>query len=278
MVQTEIRSFVCAAAALVVLGSCAPSIRWERHIMDGHRTGVTSVVGSDVASALGTVEDSVYHAPNGSEFIGGSTPAVASLMLGVQPDMAYLKEVIGYSPREMTKYRPESELSNWAADVIRLGVEKTLGVKADLAITNLGGIRTDMPEGDILIDTIVSMFPFNNRLCYVRLAGSDVRAIFNQFAVDGKFEAVSGVNAVAEGGKITSLEIGDEPLDDNRDYILATIDFLLDGGDGLSLAKNAKELVLSKVKVNEWMVPYVRSLTAEGKNVEGVIDGRVTVR
>lgn len=246
--------------------------------MDGHRTGVTSVVGSDVASALGTVEDSVYLAPNGIEFIGGSTPAVASLMLGVQPDMAYLKEVIGYSPREMTKYRPESELSNWTADAIRLGVEKTLGVKADLAITNLGGIRTDMPEGDILIDNIVSMFPFNNLLCYVRLAGSDVRAIFDQFAAEGKFQAVSGAKVVAEGGKIASLEIGGAPLDDSRDYILATIDFLLDGGDGLFLAKNAKELVLSKFKVNEWMVPYVRSLTAEGKNVEGAIDGRVIVR
>lgn len=261
-----------------MLGACSPVIRWEKHAMDGHRTGVISVVGSDVVTALGSVEDSIYHAPNGAEFVGGCTPAVASLMLGVQPDMAYLKEVIGYSPREMTKCRPESELSNWTVDAIKLGVETTLGVKTDLCVTNFGGIRTDMPEGDILIDNIVSMFPFNNYLCYVRLAGSDVRAIFDQFAAEGKFQAVSGVKVVAEGGKIASLEIGGEPLDEGKDYLLATIDFLLDGGDGLFLAKNAKELVLSKVKVNEWMIPYVRSLTAEGKNVEGAIDGRVTVR
>lgn len=278
MVQTEIGKSVCAAALLAVLSACSPIIRWESHVMDGHRTGVTSVVGSDVATALGTVVEGTYHAPNGSEFSGGCTPSVASLMLGVQPDMAYLKEVIGYSPREMTKYKPESELSNWTADAIRLGVDTILGVKTDLAITNMGGIRTDMPAGDILIDNIVSMFPFNNCLCYVRLTGSEVRNIFNQFAAEDKFQAVSGVKVVAEGGKIAAIEIGGEPLDDNRDYLLATIDFLLDGGDGLFLAKNAKELVLSTVKVNEWMVPYVRSLTAEGKSVEGKIDGRVTVR
>lgn len=265
-------------AALALICSCAPSVSWQRHEMDGHRTGVTCVVGSCPESVLGVVRDSMYRSPNGTEFIGGATPEVARLMLEAQPRMAYLKEVIGYSPVAMAKEKPESALSNWTVDAIMLGVEKLLGVKPDLGISNFGGIRIDMPAGDVLIDDIVSMFPFNNLICYVRLAGSDVRAVFEEMASSHRIQAVGGVKVVVEGDKLASLEIGGAPLDDSRDYILATIDFLLDGGDGLFLARNAKELVMSDTKVNEWMVPYVRSLTAEGRNVEGIIDGRVTIR
>ena len=284
LVQTKL---IAAVAAVLLAASCAdapqPQVSgarygfdWTKHAMDGSRTGVTAVIGDAVEAALGKVSDGRYAAPNGKIFSKGSVPEVARLLLDVQPDMAYLKEVLGYSPRAMVKEGYESEHTNWTADAIMKGVEETVGEKVDMGFANYGGIRIDMPEGDVLLDDIVSMYPFRNYLVYVKLKGADIRALLEQMAAT-KMQAIGGVRVVMQDRQLVSVEIGGEPLDDTKVYGLGTIDFLLDGGDGYFASRNAIELVKSDVQVKEWMIQYVRSLTAAGKNVESEIDGRVEV-
>lgn len=237
-------------------------------------TGVTAVAGDNVATALGTV-DSVYHAPSGRDFACGSTPVVARTLLDVQPRLAYLKEVIGFAPEAMTKGRPESPLSNWVADAALQACQSFSRKYVDMAVVNLGGIRIDMPEGDVLMDDIVSMFPFKNYYCVAELRGSDVRALLEQLA--GGIQPVAGVKMVVKDGKLVSAEIGGKPLDDSRTYRVGTLDFLLDGGDGLYVARNAKSLMISDLKVSDWMVSYVKLLTGSGEGVCAKNDGRVVV-
>ena len=52
--------------------------------------------------------------------------------------VAPLQEIIGYSEDEYDKGRPESGLSNFAADVIRAIAEKKTGETVDIALTNFG--------------------------------------------------------------------------------------------------------------------------------------------
>ena len=273
MVQARLTAIALIALAAM---SCSPRMSWEKHIVDGHRTGVTSVIGSDITDALGMVDEEIYYSPNGNAFNSGSTPAAASILLSVQPQMSYLKEVLGHSPAVMGKGRPESELGNWAVDAMMKGVETITGRKVDFGVVNVGGIRLDMPAGDVLLDDIVSMFPFHNYLCYLSLKGSDIRALLAQMAA-GKMEAVGGVVAEVVDGKLVSAVIDGSLLDDDRIYGVATLDFLLDGGDGLSVARNAKELIITDVLMKQWMTQYVRSLTEAGKEVEYSKDGRVKV-
>ena len=60
----------------------------------------------------------------------------------------------------MEAYFPESALSNWFVDILMAKVEKLSGKKVDIGIANFGGIRVDMPQGDIILDDMLSMFPF----------------------------------------------------------------------------------------------------------------------
>ena len=60
-------------------------------------------------------------------------------------------------------------------------------------------------------------------------------------------------------------------------YGVATIDFLLDGGDGLTIAKNAKELIITDQLIIDVMLPYARSFAEAGKPIEYFTDGRVVV-
>ena len=245
--------------------------KWKAAKMDGHRTGVTAPMETNLKEALGTVGKGVYTAPNGRVFKKGSTPAVAKLMIDAQPAMASVKEVLGYSTNEMKRYRPQCELSNWFTDFMRVKTAELTGRNVDVAIYNFGGIRTDMPQGNITVDDIMSMFPFRNSLCYVALKGSDLRAIF-EYLARTEMQAVSGVQLVVRNHKLESVNV-----DDKKTYGVATINFLLTGGDGLFIAKNALELIDSGVYVKDALIPYIQRLTRESTPIEGKLDDRVVV-
>ena len=200
-----------------------------------------------------------------------------ALVEAAQPAMARVKEVIGYSTEALTKAYPESKLSNWTVDTIMEKVASLAGKKVDVGFANFGGIRVDMPMGDILLDDILSMFPFKNNLVYVEHKGSTLRAIFEWMA-STRVQAVGGVKMVINNGKLESIMIGDKPLDDKKIYTVATNSFLLNGGDGLHLAKDAVNLIIFDEYVKEAMLESIRKYTAEGKPFEYKLDSRVVIK
>ena len=267
-------------AILLILCACGLKAQefnmdWNRAHMDGSRTGVTAPNADNVEQALGTVKDGIYYAPNGKVFKKGATPEVARLLIEAQPEMAFVKEYIGYSPREVDRsQRPQNELSNLIVDRTMAKTEEVTGRKVDVGIVNFGGIRVDLPQGDVILDDILSMLPFENYLCYVQLRGADLRALYQQFARTG-MQVVGGVELTVKDHELVDVKVGGKALDDNALYGLATIDFLLAGGDEISCAKNALELIQTKVLLRDAVLPYMRELGAAGKPIEYHLDNRV---
>ena len=257
--------------ALMLPGLClcaqAPEVSWGKHKIDGSRTGVVASSASNVEEAMGYVKGRTYYAPNGRKFRCGTVRNVAGIMLDAQPAMAEVKQVIGYSTEEMIRTYPECAIYDWYVDELMRATQDSIGRKVDIGFTNRGGVRIDMPKGEILLDDIMSMFPFKNNMCYVALKGKDVRALLDQMAAT-TFQIIGGIKVVARNGKIVSATVNGEPLDDEKVYGVATLNFLLDGGDGYHVARNALEVIYSKGWLYDTMVPYVKSLTAAGKPVE----------
>lgn len=264
-------------AAAVCADTCRVSYSWHRDRIDGRRTGVSSPSADNVTEALGSVSGNKYYAPSGKIFKGGSVAAAAALVIDAQPVMAPVKQVIGYSPEVMTAAYPESGLSNLFVDTIMDAVEKASGKHVDVGIVNFGGIRVDMPEGDIFVDDIMSMFPFKNSIVYVSLKGSRLREILDSMA-EGGFQVLGGLRVVAENGRIVSAEVGGEPLEDEKIYGLATITFLLHGGDDLFLGENVEESVEYPVDIYDVMMDYITAETEAGRDITYGTDGRVVIR
>lgn len=263
--------------SLLAPSSGATIFKWKKAEMDGSRTGVVTAGPDNVDETMGRIVRGKYIAPNGKEFKkNSSTAKVAKLMIDVQPSMAFVKELVGHSAREMKKHSPESELTNWVIDMLMEETGRLTEQNIDLGITNFGGIRVDMPSGDVLYDDLQSMFPFNNTLCCVKLKGSDVRRIFERMA-STSVQVVGGVRIVVKDRKLQSILVGGEPLDDNRIYNLATISFLLNGGDGLNLAQNAIEVVDTQVNIFDAVINHVREMTKRGEVIEYEMDGRVQI-
>lgn len=250
---------------------------WSRAAVSGERTGVKYADADNVDKAMGKVEGCRYIAPSGKIFRKGATRKVAKIMIDAQASMADVKSVIGWSPRVMKAHSPESDLSDWLVDALMSFCENKTGKKVDVGFMNFGGIRVDMPEGNILQDDIMSMFPFKNNVCYLELYGRDIRAILEQMASE-RWQVVGGVRCVSRrDGTLLSAEVGGESLDDDKIYGVMTISFLLGGGDGYSIARNAVKVEILDEYVMDVMLPYVKALAAEGKPVEYKADGRVKI-
>lgn len=260
-------------------GLWAQEYSWEAVEMDGGMTGCVSPSKDNVSEALGTFKGGRYIAPDGKVYKRNSiVTKTARVVMAAQPEMARVKDVIGYSTRAMSATYPESALSNWFIDILMRKTEQLSGKKVHIGITNFGGIRVDMPQGDIILDDMLSMFPFKNYLAYVEHTGKQIRTILEGMASD-RFQVLGGVKVVADGGKLVSVEIDGEPLDDEKVYGMATISFLLTGGDGLNLEENALSVtVYEDVPIIDAVLEHVNAETAAGRPIEYTVDGRVIVK
>ena len=270
---------VIVAVALAALQAQAQEYRWKHSLMDGSRTGCEAPAKDNVDEALGTFKGGRYIAPNGKTYRKNSIVGrTARIVKDAQPAMARVKDVIGYSTNAMDVSYPESALSDWFVDIIMAKTEKLAGKKVDIGVVNFGGIRIDMPQGDIILDDMLSMFPFKNQLVYVEHTGKQIRTILEKMAAD-RFQVLGGVRVVAEGGKLLSAEIGGEPIDDDKVYGLATITFLLEGGDGLTLAENALSVTaFEEEDIIDAVLEFVYAETAAGRPIEYQTDGRVVIK
>lgn len=271
--------FVVSVALLAATCLYAQDYTWKHVPMDGSRTGCIAPMKDNVDEALGVFKGGKYIAPSGKVYRRNSAVArTARVVIDAQPAMARVKDPIAHSVRAMEVAYPESALTDWFVDILMAKVEALAGKKVDIGVANFGGVRIDMPEGQVILDDMLSMFPFKNQLVYVEQTGRQIRKILEGMAA-GRFQILGGVRVVAEGGRLLSAEIDGSPIEDDKVYGLATISFLLGGGDGLALEKDALSVTVFKdVDIIDAILEHVYAETAAGRPIEYEMDGRVVIK
>lgn len=271
------RIFTIALLMCLSVQVHAQKYTWNKVPMDGSRVGCRYAAPDDIGQAIGFIESGVYHAPNGAEFRKNSPVGkVAAELIAAQPAIAEKKTIVGHTDHEILRGWPESELSNMIIDLI-IDFTRSSGKDVQMGVLNFGGIRADLPQGNILMDDVESMLPFKNYIVYVEHRGSEIRKILEHMAAT-KIQVLGGVKMVVEDKQVVSIEIGGRPLDDDKVYGVATITFLLNGGDGLYLAENALKVEELGALVNEPVMAHIKKEHAEGRSIEYHVDGRVIVR
>jgi 2',3'-cyclic-nucleotide 2'-phosphodiesterase (5'-nucleotidase family) len=119
--------------------------------------------------------------------------------------------------------------------------------KADVAVTNNGGIRADLPAGTATYGRIFEVQPFANTLHRYTLRGSALRAYLEKL-VGGRTPPrvhVSGVTLAYDpqrpaGQRIVSARLANgREIADAAQYTLVMNNFMASGGDGLALGADA---------------------------------------
>ncbi|WP_373720365.1 5'-nucleotidase C-terminal domain-containing protein [Bacteroides heparinolyticus] len=187
--------------------------------------------------------------------------------------------VIGSAEVSMDRFRPESPLSNLIADVLREVAMEVQGAPADMGLINMGGIRNSLSEGPITIENIFEVLPFENSLCVLTMKGTAMKLLFDNIAVRGG-EGVSGIELeITKEGKVLRALVGGKPVEDDRTYTVATVDYLADGNDGLTAFMQADKRVCPKgVTVRDIFTKYVERHAAAGKRITSRMEGRVIIK
>jgi 5'-nucleotidase len=133
---------------------------------------------------------------------------------------------------------------------------KTRNAGAVIALQNPGGVRKDIPAGEVTIGSVYELLPFGNTLVLLDLSGLELKAaledaVEHQLANGSKepYLYVSGVSfqidvPAAKGQRIQDLKVVDlsgaaVPVRPEQKYRIVTNNYLADGGDGMKVLKNA---------------------------------------
>ena len=108
--------------------------------------------------------------------------------------------------------------------------------EADFAVMSGGGVRDSIEGGDITYKNVLKVQPFGNTLVYVEMKGSDVEkylAVVANMKVDsGAYAQFANVSLTADGQGVSNVKIKGEPLQADKTYRMATLNFNALGGDG----------------------------------------------
>lgn len=175
------------------------------------------------------------------------------------------------SERITRKYRRESALGSLCADAMRQRA------RADVALTNAGGLRADLPEGPLDRGHVLDAFPFLNDLVTVELPGGALKRVLEHgCSLEAGMVQVSGLRAHydlarAVGSRLLDVTIDGQPVDDARTYRVATNSFLAEGGDGYAGFRDgriaARDAVLSDVFADYISAMKTISAPAAGRMV-----------
>lgn len=197
----------------------------------------------------------------------------------------------------------ETTIGNLCADAYR----SVSG--AQIAFVNGGGIRDDLPAGNIIFADVIAVHPFGNTLCMVEATGQEIldllelasakteaEASVDGAAVgeDGTFQQVSGLRytidtsiessvILDENGNFAGVE-GDrrvknvrvagvtgawEPLDPEATYTVASHNYLIKEGGG-----GATMFMDNPLLINEGMLDYQMLITYITETLQGNLSER----
>jgi 2',3'-cyclic-nucleotide 2'-phosphodiesterase (5'-nucleotidase family) len=131
----------------------------------------------------------------------------------------------------MTKaYALESAEGNFFTDLMLAAHPE-----AQVAMTNGGGLRADIPPGDLTYGRLYEAMPFDNRFALVELKGKHIRRmVTTNFQRGSGIYSYGGIVAKARckaGVLDVDIRVGGKPLVDDASYKMVTSDFLASGGD-----------------------------------------------
>jgi 5'-nucleotidase len=144
-----------------------------------------------------------------------------------------LDKPIGYTAapldaRFTTVRTKESNIGNFVCDLMRYYYS------ADCCIMAAGTIRGDQiyPPGILKLKDIVNCFPFEDPVVVLKVTGKAIRealenGVSSYPALEGRFPQVSNISFEVDYSKtphsrVQNVMIGEEPVDETREYILAT--------------------------------------------------------
>ena len=222
-----------------------------------------------------------------------------------------LKTVLGSTSVDLTTNDPatgqravrsaETNLGDLCADAYRYQLE------ADIGFMNGGGVRDSIAAGTITYNDTLKVFPFGNMGCVIEATGQQIKDALEMASKDcptesGGFMHVSGLTytidtsvpssvkedekgnfqGVSGAYRVSDIKVGEEPLDLNKTYTVASHNYMLkSGGDGMVMfngCKVVKDDVMVDVDVLSTYISEKLGGTVGAEYANPAGQGRITIK
>jgi 2',3'-cyclic-nucleotide 2'-phosphodiesterase (5'-nucleotidase family) len=193
--------------------------------------------------------------------------------------------IVGQVAHNMHAKRPESDLSNLLADIL-IWSAKDYDEQPVFAVYNMGGIRADLTKGVVTYGDVLDVAPFENKICFTTLTGEKLMDVFREIASHGGDGVSKGVELVVkmdgkgEKGELISAKLHGKEIDPQAEYRVATINYLLEGNDGIPSLRDGKDVVAPQEASNNTrflIMNYFRDMQAKGIVVDSKVEGRIII-
>jgi 2',3'-cyclic-nucleotide 2'-phosphodiesterase (5'-nucleotidase family) len=228
---------------------------------------------------------------------GQENKAVGAIVTRYQQQVdAVMNDMVGEAVADLDGSNvrlQETNLGNLITDVMR----EASG--ADTAIINGGTIRTSIKQGSIKVSNVYAVVPFDNYIVAIKLTGQQIRETLEHGVSaieeeEGRFPQVSGLiftydRSAPKGSRVKEILIAGQPLVPEKDYTVATNDFLAAGGDGYKAfgdaLKSSKDysvmggtIKAEKLVYNDsgrWLRDVIIDYIKEQKTISPKVEGRI---
>lgn len=185
-----------------------------------------------------------------------------------------MHEVIGNLENDLYKQKPESSLGNWVADVM-LDAVKRDGYTADISVVNYGGLRVpSITAGPLTRGEVYELSPFDNMIMIVDIPGKILDTLFQRMASTGGWPVSRGVKMEMSNKMVTSCLVLNQPVDTNRIYKVATLDYVANGGDDMKCLIPLTRVQTGKI-LRDMLIEDALSHKAAGKSITSFVEGRI---
>jgi 2',3'-cyclic-nucleotide 2'-phosphodiesterase (5'-nucleotidase family) len=182
-------------------------------------------------------------------------------------------EVIGYSNEELVRTGfEESAIGNLITDAMREFFD------VDVAIHNSGGIRANLPKGEVTYRDCFNIDALSNTAVIMEMTGQQIfdaleigvnghHAIFQVSGLKFRYDSEKPI-----GSRLLAATLADgTPIDTSKYYSLVTNSFLAAGGGEYTIFKEGRNAQDSFTYLRNIIVEYVKKHSPIDKGIEGRI-------
>ncbi|AVR43880.1 hypothetical protein C7S20_00535 [Christiangramia fulva] len=190
-----------------------------------------------------------------------------------------LDSALIYNPKLLNKSDGDlnSALGNFMADVVMEQANPVFkartGKNIDFVLLNKGGIRAELPKGNLTARNAYELMPFENEIVIAELSGKKVKEMLDYLSQAKSAHPVSGIKLTADKDyKIIDARIHGKEIDTNKTYFVATSDYLQQGGDSMNFFKDPVNLYGADYKIRNAIIDYFK----KHDTLKAEIDDRYT--
>lgn len=183
---------------------------------------------------------------------------------------------LGFAPYEIRRGTPESRLGNLTADGLVWMAKEFHDTDVDVAVYNSGGVRANIPYGDVTLGDVYAVYPFDNTFCMISMKGDALKSLLAR--APNSLYVNKEVKITVAGDHITSMTVKGTPIDDSKTYKVASIDYIFDNDSYAGIFSQGFDREDSTEMIRDYFGEYFKYLAEQNNgDIMGYYDGRISI-